>query len=668
MGWVRVAQDYCRGGALLPVALGIAAACLVLLRQTEFGPGLTPDSAIYISAAHNLSAGKGFVSLFGDKYAYYPPLYPIVLATIGIFHDDMIAVAAVVNAIAFGLTVFVTAAWLRRYEVTPLLVAWAGSALALSPTAGVAAYIWSESLFMLFVMMALYSLDRLLTTRTRRAFIVSAGLTALCCLTRYAGVSVLACGIALIAMRAPLGSTRRIRVAALYATIGLALLIFWLTHNLLTTDHLTGDRSHFDNFSASGTFRMMVETILNSTAGPKVVDWIDALSASTADNTTATAGTQFAWLLAIWGLVVCGLAYQRRKALWLGAAVAGGFVLWYLAFMAVALLAAGLSPEERYAVPINAPMLVVLTLTLHAWAHRRPRGVGGRRAAWRRWLVRAALAVALSLWLAQWMVPNVAEIKQWTRHGSDSGYGARRWTESEVLAHLKSAAFNDYPISNDQSAMYLYMLINGGGLAPSPYYRQMPVENPSRGQHFVWFYNPSVPRFRNLMAFLAAFPKLKLIATHADGVIFQQDGSEEHADDAATQFATALLRRAREGKRMAASRFDVYLDDAGKRLTYVRRGCAPTDVGPKFFLHVTPKDPAERRFVQRYGQRRPLPVDFHNLDFWFASSGVRVDDLCVATTFLPSLDIAKIRTGQWSSTLGEVIWNAEFVVPPATSR
>lgn len=684
MGWMRLALSYCRGGALLPVALGIAAACLVLLRQMEFGPGLTLDSVTYVSTARNLFAGEGFVPFYGD-YTYWAPLFSLILATIGIFHDDMIAAAAVMNAVAFGLTVFVTAIWLRRYEVTPLLVAWAGSALALSPAAGVAAYVWSESLFMLFVMTALYFLDRLLTTRTRRALLVSAGLTALCCLTRYAGASILIYGIALIAMRAPLGPTRRIRAAALYATIGFAPTALWMVYNLLTIGSVVGDRSVFQPYSGSTTFRMMVETSLNSTVGPKVFNWIDTLSALVTDNMAATLGTQLAWLLAIWVLVACGFAYWCRKELWLGAAVAGGFALCYFAFMSVASPLAQFTAELRYMVPINAPMLIVLTLTFHACAHRHPPGWDGRRAVWHRWLVRPALAAALALWLTQWVAPNVAEIKQWAKHGSD-GYGARRWVESETLAHLKSGTFNDPLISNDPFAVYA--LANGGGPARysgfpvGPHRLPLLINSDNLARYsgndlwgnsppetrFVWFHESGYPKFKNLMAFLAIFPNMKLTATYADGVIFQQGGSDENADDVATQLAAALLRRAQEGERMAASRFDVYLDDARKRLTYVRRGCAPADVGPKFFLHVTPKDPAERRFVQWGDQWRPSSVDFHNLDFGFASNGVRVNGLCVATNALPSFDIAEIRTGQWSSASGKEIWSATFAVPPATLR
>jgi len=151
----------------LPVALGVAATCLVLLRQTEFGPGLSPDSVAYISLARNLVRGEGFVTFDGQS-TYWPPLFPLVLAATGALHDDMIAAAAVVNAVAFGATVFIVAVWLRRY-VSPLLVAWAGMGLALSPAARVAAYVWSESMFVLFVVAALSSLDRFLATGTRKA-------------------------------------------------------------------------------------------------------------------------------------------------------------------------------------------------------------------------------------------------------------------------------------------------------------------------------------------------------------------------------------------------------------------------------------------------------------------------------------------------------------------
>ena len=657
----------------MPVALGIVAACLVLLRQTEFGPGLTPDSATYISAARKLHAGDGSVPLYGG-YAYWPPLFPLLLAIAGIFHDDMIAAAAVVNAVAFGLTVFAAAAWLRRY-VSPLLVAWAGLALALSPAAGVASYVWSESVFVLLVVAALSTLDRFLATGAPKALLVCAGFAALCCLTRYAGASVVVCGIALIVRATTLAPRRRIRAAALYAAVGLAPTALWMVRNLLVLGSPMGDRSQYDEqFSAPDTVRMMVEATLHGAVGPKVLDWIDLFAP--ADGSTAYL---LAWLLAVWGLVGCALARWHRAGLWPGVAVAGGFALCYLAFMAVASPLGGLNAEPRFAVPLNAPMLVVLALAFHACGARvwsAAAGWGGEWAAWRRWLVRSAMVAALSLWLAQWVAPNVAELKQWRKHGSD-GYGARRWVESETLAHLESTAFEGRLLSNDPFAVYL---LTGGGSAArrSGNYRIERVrKNIPHRTDVVWFYAPRVPRSTDLMALLADSPKMKLIATHADGAIFNKasrqrpkggPARERKAPDAATQLAAALLRRAREGKLVATSYFNVYLHDSEKRLTYVRRGCASADVGPWFFLHVTPKDPAERHLGQWYGRWRPVSVGFHNLDFRFAPRGVRVDGLCVATAALPSFDIAQVRTGQWSAGPLGTIWSAAFAVPPTTSH
>ena len=181
----------------------------------------------------------------------------------------------------------------------------------------------------------------------------------------------------------------------------------------------------------------------------------------------------------------------------------------------------------------------------------------------------------------------------------------------------------------------------------------------------VWFYAPRVRKYTNLGGVLAASPNLRLIAVHADGIVFHQGEREVgDADDAATQLAEALLRRGREGELAAASHFHVYYDRSGRHLTYVRHQCAPADVRPRFFLDVTPKDPAERSFVQRNTRWRQRQVRFHNLGFSFAPHGVRTGDLCVATKALPSFDIAHIRTGQWSSAEG-TIWSATFAVPPA---
>ena len=637
----------------LPVALGLAAVCLVLLRQTEFGPGLTADSAGYVSTARNVFAGGGFVPAFGE-YSHRPPLYPLLLAATGFLHDDMIAVAGVLNAAAFGLSVFVLAAWLRRRQVGAPLVAWAGLALALSPVAGVAAYVWAESVFVLFALAALYFLDRFLVTGMRRALLLSAGFAALCCLMRYAGASVLVCATALIAARRQWRPTKRIRAATFYAAVGIAPTALWLVRNLLVVDTVMGDRSHHQDFPAMAVFHMVVELLLGTTVGPTVLDRIERFSAGT--------GWKFTCLLAVWSLVAFALVRWRRAAL--GVAVPACFVVCYLALLAVVSTWPGLDAEPRYVAPLTAPMLLVCALALHACASSAEANWLGRGPRWRRWLAAAAMTGALALWLAQWVAPNVAEVRQWRVHGG-YGYGERRWAESATLASVRAGAVDGLLRSNDPFAVYL---LTGGG---TPSHRsgndrigRLPDGQIAPKTHVVWFHAPRVPRTTNLMTFLGTFPKMRLIATHADGITFQQ-GGEDDADDAVARLAEALLQRTGQDRIVATSHFNVFLGSARKRLTYVRRGCEAADVRRRFFLHVRPEDPANRTWTEPlYG--RPVSVDFHNLDFSFAGRGVRHGDVCIATHALPSFAIAEIRTGQWAPA-GE-IWSARFALPPKRLR
>ena len=71
-------------------------------------------------------------------------------------------------------------------------------------------------------------------------------------------------------------------------------------------------------------------------------------------------------------------------------------------------------------------------------------------------------------------------------------------------------------------------------------------------------------------------------------------------------------------------------------LLYVRRGCEADDVKARFFLHLDPVDPDDRR---RYG------FDAIGFDFPDAPGAT-----CVAEVPLPSYPIAAIRTGQFVRT------------------
>ena len=332
-----------------------------------------------------------------------------------------------------------------------------------------------------------------------------------------------------------------------------------------------------------------------------------------------------------------------------------GFALCYIASVAVAMAWAGVKAEPRFFAPVIAPMLVTLAIAfhaIHAVVRRRP---------WRRF-VAALLSVTLSLWLAQWIAANTTEIRQWSRYGSD-GYGERRWAESATAASLRSGGHDGLLFSNNPIAAYL--LARDGATPRAGVTPLRPRMAPN--SKVAWFYRAGeVP---SLMEFLHSFPGMGVIATHADGIVFQQGAT--HTDDTADQLAEALLRDVSEGILVATSHFNVYfageVGGGSSRLMYVKHGCEPADTRPMFFLHVTPENPDNLPVGRTDSFWRPVLAYFHNLDFRFAARGVRHRGVCIANHALPSYAIAEIRTGQWSRESAEEIWSTSFTVPPKRS-
>lgn len=106
----------------------------------------------------------------------------------------------------------------------------------------------------------------------------------------------------------------------------------------------------------------------------------------------------------------------------------------------------------------------------------------------------------------------------------------------------------------------------------------------------------------------------------------------------------------------ARATFDLYLDfdlfRNKSRLRYLKEPCAPSDTAARFFLQITPADPADLPLRQQ-----PSGVD--RQDFDFARHGAVFAGKCMATVPLPDYPVAAIRTGQLTPGQ-EPVWTAEF--------
>ena len=430
---------------LLLAAAAALGAGLVFLRLAGSGPSVGPDAANYIMAARSLLAGDGLVGLGGAPLTAQPPLYPALLAGGGLFGLDPYAVAGPLNAVIFGLTVLVAGWWLRRRLHSRFLWLWGcfSTALAL-PLAETASEAMSESAFILFVTLALTQIDAHLDGGGRASLMRAAAFSALACLTRYMGVSVILAVVPLLlaARVAPREKVKRIAVYTLLAAapVGLCML-----RNFLLVGLPTGERG-WDAYS----FDFIAHQFLRLAVG---VPWLV--------GSTATV------LLAL--AAAAGYALRRRSQRKRNAAVAadvawgplrvlGGFALAYLTLLVAALRAGsvGYGVEWRYLAPVYVPLLFAALLLMDGalrYARKRApleivprrRGVmamGGEKT------LAAVLMLALSLQAVLLVALHARYILLWNA-GLRQGYGEQRWRNSESVQYIREAALAGTILGNN---------------------------------------------------------------------------------------------------------------------------------------------------------------------------------------------------------------------------
>ena len=360
----------------LDKALLVAAAALgsglVLLRLASYGPSVGPDAANYIMVARNLLAGDGLVGLSGVPWVDWPPLYSAMLAAIGLFGFDPYAVAGPLNVLIFGLTILVAGWWLWRHLHSRFLWLWGCLSIALAlPLVELASQAMSEAVFILFVILALTQVNAHLDGRRRASLILAAAFSALACLTRYMGVSLILAVVPMLlaAQVAPREKMKRIAIYTLIAAVPVGL---WMLRNFLIIGSMTGERD-----KGFYSFDFIVGEVLRIAVG----DW---------------------WLLGLTAPVLLALvmaachgfrhrADRKRDAAvasdvaWAPFRVCGGFALAYLALLVAAMMLGGTwdGLQWRFLTPVYIPLLFTALLLMDSalqYARRRaPEGIAPRR-------------------------------------------------------------------------------------------------------------------------------------------------------------------------------------------------------------------------------------------------------------------------------------------------
>ncbi len=219
-------------------------AFLTTLIATPWGIGLAPDSLAYVGIARRLLDGYG-VTYFTDAGGFspvnhYPPLYPIMLAGVGLMGLDPLTAARWLNAFLFAgnvvlisLVVFTATSSLGATLLAGFL------AFTSFPMVQIHSMAWSEPLFMLFAFSGLFFLVVYLHRSNRWMLYASGVSIALSCLTRYAGIAFLGTAALGIFFLNPHNRKKRIADTVVFFTLASLPLMLWAVRNYLLAGSAT---------------------------------------------------------------------------------------------------------------------------------------------------------------------------------------------------------------------------------------------------------------------------------------------------------------------------------------------------------------------------------------------------------------------------------------------
>ena len=647
---------------LLSVLLAGLGTAHILVRTATYGAAVTHDSSFLLSTALNFLAGEGWRNFRGDPLVGWAPLFPLLLAAGGWVGIDPLEVGRWINAIAFGLTIFVTGCYLRaNLRSRGLALAATATLVAALPLSELGSHFLSDLLFTLLTLLALIQLATFLQRGGRMPLLWATVFTALAALTRYPGIVLIGTGVLLLLVRRTPPLAIRLKHAVAFGAVSSMPLAEVLTRNKRVSGTLTGDRG-MSGQSLSDVLSRVADVLQAWVIPPNAPDGFGYLLWAAAGLVVAAGGSGGSRRGIRLGF---GLADRTAVPLvGLGPIIPfGGFAVAYLLFIVAIVPLVVISPiPARYLLPVYVPLLLAAMFLLDRFLSSE--AVGGWVAA--KWglaslvllggLAHVSFSAHRNLTITN--RARVAGFEAWT-------YNAAYWESSETPSYIQDNRIGGKVYSNNAPLTWF----RDRTAAPGKHQR-LPdaihnltshiMERTADDSSYIVWLGKEKP-FYNYDAFdIRCLPGVEVVAELSDGVVFRVTASEpfdaEKHRAQRQRYVRGLIEQA--GERVVRADWDVYLN--GRKLTYRKKPCTPADTQAMFVLHITPIDPADLLAHRK-------PYGFNLLDFYFRSrNGVRLDDQCIAIVQLPDYDISRIRVGQWLSAENRTLW--ETTVEPFNSE
>jgi len=407
-----------RWGVALLVLMG-ACAALFMFRTTALGPGVSPDSTVYLGTAQSLLAGRGF-AVAGAPMVRFPPLYPLLLAAAGTLrHGDPLEGARWLGALVYGANtvLFGLAVGLGARRRLSAIVGALGVFLPSTHVLAAHAMAWSEGPFITFALAALLALAAYALRPDRRLLLATALLVAAALCTRYVGVALLAPLVAAPVAFGQGNARRRLGDAWLSAAVAFLPLSLWLLRNLAVGGTATGRSLQVHLFGMSH-LRDLAKTVQGFGLSVSMPAWAQGLYA-------IGVGASLVGALLILGRKGC-LRKQALSPQIASACLGLLFVGMYLAFTlaSISLWDAATALDAR----ILLPAMLVLAMAGIALASALAQALH-RRALWPIFVLLLACGALVN---GRSALAEAADI-----HANGREYTSRFWRESKVISYLK---------------------------------------------------------------------------------------------------------------------------------------------------------------------------------------------------------------------------------------
>lgn len=486
--------------SLLAALMGVV---LVLLLSRHGGLGISPDSIYYMSAADSFLAGRGFYQFDDKPFVMFPLFYPIILAVIKwIVGNAFLQMAPLLNAILFGITIFLSGAMLEKTNHVRWLKWIVLSMIVLSPgLLEIYTMLWSETLFITEIIIFIWFCKLYFESNSIKHLLLVAIIAAIVAETRLAGVSVIATGGILILLSRDVSWGKKIVHAIIYGIIAISLFVINLTRNYILTQTLTGNRQ-------KGTTPFLENL---KYYGLVLSDWMPFSSWTNA----------YPILLGFLCLLIIGCIFIYRLLRGIEhnsyEKIAATFTLMYSAFM---LVVATISRFETINNRLLAPFYIPCLFTISFYLVSTLRLQLSNKV---RWILLAVFILIGGATIIQYGKADYATLKQ-NNEGGIGGYSDDDWRiTSGLLAYLRTnpsiLKSGKTVYSNAAHAVYLNTKQHIQILPERKYLDLVATFNKMPSQLLIWFNNEDNPEVLSLQE-IQKTKNLQIISNFNDGLIF----------------------------------------------------------------------------------------------------------------------------------------------------